>query len=235
MGDGKRIELTNVGYQDNWVSSANKRRLDWAICEGWLGTECSSSVLDIGCADGAFLQRLTRGERFGVEVNERTAKTARERGVRIIAGGIEELDLSRYSNKFDTVVCFDVIEHLRDPRLAITVIQEILKPNGKLVLSTGNFDAPSRRLMGAKYWYISIADHLAWISPSWCSINCPPMGLHLVKCESFPHGERDAFRLIYQMLRNLIFRMSCFTGKTSTPPGWGAAKDHFIALFRKEL
>jgi SAM-dependent methyltransferase len=54
------------------------------------------------------------------------------------------------SNKFDSVVSFQVIEHIQDDRLFLQEIYRVLKPGGKAIISTPNI----RQTLSRNPWHI---------------------------------------------------------------------------------
>ena len=50
-----------------------------------------------------------------------------------------ESSWSEHKNKFDTVLCSEVIEHIQDDSLALTILHSLLKPNGALVVTVPAF------------------------------------------------------------------------------------------------
>jgi len=48
------------------------------------------------------------------------------------------MELPLEPGSFDVVLCGDVVEHLRDPVAALARLRPLLKPGGRLVLSTPN-------------------------------------------------------------------------------------------------
>src|SRR5690606_1498259 len=54
------------------------------------------------------------------------------------------------SNRFDTVVSFQVIEHIEDDRLFLQEIYRVLKPGGKAIISTPN----NRQTLSPNPWHI---------------------------------------------------------------------------------
>jgi len=45
-------------------------------------------------------------------------------------------NMSIDDDSFDTILCTEVLEHLKDPKQAITEMKRVLKPGGKLILTT---------------------------------------------------------------------------------------------------
>jgi len=101
------------------------------------------SVLDVGCGFGWFeLYALDRGVRrvVGVEPDDRQLETARryvrDERAEFTAAGATSLPFPDES--FDTVVCWEVLEHLpRDSEPdAFGEFRRVLRPGGVLYLST---------------------------------------------------------------------------------------------------
>jgi SAM-dependent methyltransferase len=56
----------------------------------------------------------------------------------VLAGDIETLELPFDLESFDVVLCGDVLEHLRDPERMLRRVRPLLRPDGRLVLTTPN-------------------------------------------------------------------------------------------------
>jgi len=96
-------------------------------------------VLDVGCSSGHFLRvaRENGWQTQGLEISADTARTARERfGLDVSAGTLDDVALPE--RHFDVVTMWDVIEHLRDPRGAMSIVHRILKDDGLVVFLTPN-------------------------------------------------------------------------------------------------
>jgi SAM-dependent methyltransferase len=63
--------------------------------------------------------------------------------VRLEVGDIRQLPYEH--DRFDLVVCFEVIEHLDDPRVALDELTRVLAPDGLLLLSSPNRDGHPAR------------------------------------------------------------------------------------------
>jgi 2-polyprenyl-3-methyl-5-hydroxy-6-metoxy-1,4-benzoquinol methylase len=117
-------------------------------------------VLDIGCGFGWFeLFALSRGAGSitGLEISEEDLATARTHidadNVRFEVGSA--IDLPFEDASFDTVVCWEVLEHIpenTEPR-AFAEIRRVLRPGGKLYLSTPHASLTARILDPA--WWLT--------------------------------------------------------------------------------
>jgi 2-polyprenyl-3-methyl-5-hydroxy-6-metoxy-1,4-benzoquinol methylase len=87
-------------------------------------------VLDIGCAAGmlgAALKKKGATEVVGVEIVPEIAKKAEQRLDKVFSGDIETLELPFADGFFDTIICADVLEHLRDPWQTVRKLASLLK------------------------------------------------------------------------------------------------------------
>jgi len=61
---------------------------------------------------------------------------------------------------YDAIAMFEVIEHLFDPRTVLTALAGALAPGGTIAISTPNFDAASRFLLGSDWAVLSPFEHV---------------------------------------------------------------------------
>jgi 2-polyprenyl-3-methyl-5-hydroxy-6-metoxy-1,4-benzoquinol methylase len=106
-------------------------------------------VLEIGCGRGGFACWLARRTRRPAEVvaadfaetavrkGEEFAERSGVIGVRWEVGDIQSIVHADAS--FDTVVSCETIEHVPDPRRAVCELARVLKPGGRLFLTTPNY------------------------------------------------------------------------------------------------
>ena len=100
-----------------------------------------SKVLDLGCGGGLLCEAMTDNgaDVVGIDASLKTIeiakKHANEKNLKIdyLHTDIESFN---YKEKFDAVICFELIEHVPDPNELIRQISKHIKPNGKLFLST---------------------------------------------------------------------------------------------------
>jgi SAM-dependent methyltransferase len=122
-------------------------------------------LLEVGCGAGFFLKAAERAgwQVEGIELSEEAARFASERlqlpirRERAEAAGIAP-------GSFDVAAMFDVIEHLFDPRSVLEATARALTPGGVLVVSTPNFDALSRHLLGVDWAVLSPLEHVYYFT-----------------------------------------------------------------------
>jgi SAM-dependent methyltransferase len=126
-----------------------------------LGSPSGRQLLEIGCGAGFFLKCAERkGWRVrGIELSEEASRFGREQlGLDIRREAAESMTVA--SATFDAVVMFDTIEHLFDPRAALTAIGRALMPGGLLLVATPNFRAFSRLLLASSWAVLSPLEHM---------------------------------------------------------------------------
>ena len=107
-------------------------------------------VADLGCATGTFAARLARAGPVvtAVDVSESNLAELRRlygdlvtRG-RLVPTRADLTALPIATESIDLVFCLEVLEHVEDDRAAVREMARVLRPNGQLVLSVPNRDAP---------------------------------------------------------------------------------------------
>ena len=101
----------------------------------------SGNVLEIGCGWGRGLDLLTKAADHytGIDKNDEliNALSAEYRNATFTAANIPPLSTLR-DNTFDYIVTFQVIEHIQNDDLFVKEAHRVLKPGGKLLLTTVN-------------------------------------------------------------------------------------------------
>jgi SAM-dependent methyltransferase len=145
----------------------------------------SGAILDLGCSSGSFLGSL-RGEGWklhGIEMSKECAKIAEAKsGAQVFVGDILEAPFRRES--FDVITCFDVLEHLYEPRRVMAKVGEWLKPSGIFYVLVPNVDSAEARVFGT-YWHgLELPRHLFHYSPASLKFLAESAGLHEVSLET---------------------------------------------------
>lgn len=98
----------------------------------------SSTIVDVGCGAGSFLDSVVglAASAVAVEPSADYREHLARRGYRTFAY-IEDA-LSEMEGAADVVTCFSVIEHVADPAAIVAGMGSLLRPGGRLVISTPN-------------------------------------------------------------------------------------------------
>lgn len=103
-------------------------------------------VLDLGCVDNQPLTNFKIGKlhKFlalharhvvGVDCNKKGVEYLRKKGYDVLCGNAENIQLNK---KFDVVVGGELIEHVSNQGIFLDNIYNVLKKNGKLIITTPN-------------------------------------------------------------------------------------------------
>jgi SAM-dependent methyltransferase len=201
----------------------------------------SGRVLDIGCGTGSLLASLSGSfDTCGIEINADAAAIAEGRGVRIIAGDLDEL--SAIPEEFDAVIACDVIEHVFSP---LELVQRMLAktaPGGYVLISTGNPDAWSWHLAGSRFWYCYLPEHISFVSPGWFRQHAATLGVEVAAVREFTYSPHYPFvgrtlRLalmgLFRLSPRFYYRLLPRIKRNNIPVGRGITQDHFIVVLRK--
>lgn len=104
--------------------------------------EPGASVLDLGCGSGALGQFLARSGCVsdGVTLSPAEAGHARPHYRRVLVANLESCDLRAMfsGQRYQAIVCADVLEHLSCPEQVLAACRDLLAPAGRLLLSVPN-------------------------------------------------------------------------------------------------
>lgn len=95
-------------------------------------------ILEVGCGIGNFTKTLTSyGRVSAIDIDksyiDQTNKLLRGKG----EAGFGDIEKGKYFFKgqmFDTIICLNVLEHIRDDNMALNNLARLLKGGGRLVL-----------------------------------------------------------------------------------------------------
>ena len=96
------------------------------------------TVLEVGCGNGGFRDNFFDVEYDAIEMNEGAAELARVK-LNYVASGTFEKTIHLFpENKYDLIVCNDVIEHISDTVNFLEKIRGKLNQNGSIIGSIPN-------------------------------------------------------------------------------------------------
>jgi glycosyltransferase involved in cell wall biosynthesis len=105
----------------------------------WLRQRHPSRILDLGCSDGRFAERLRVSGHEVVGVDNEEHPRVRERLDRFVCADLEQGITPDVGGDFDIVLAADVLEHVREPERVLADARERLRPGGTVIASVPNF------------------------------------------------------------------------------------------------
>lgn len=149
--------------------------------------ESPTKILDVGSGSGTIgLYLSSLGFKvIGLDVSKHAVDRANASAQRLDIQSISKyinIDFVRFSSneKFDVIICFEVIEHLENDNFAIQKLKEKLAPGGLLALSTPLKSAPLSKI-GLTRKFDRNVGHLRRYSESEIKMKIENVGFTIIK------------------------------------------------------
>lgn len=111
----------------------------------------SGRWLDVGCANGAFLEIIADlgYDTHGIDLSENAVAIAKSKNLNARAATIQDC---RSDASYDLVSAFDVIEHVLNPESFVEAANSLLSLGGIFLVTTPDTQSIMARIMGPR-WY----------------------------------------------------------------------------------
>lgn len=97
----------------------------------------AGDALDLGCGDGRLTEHLRAERLTGADVSAVALARAGERLGSVTLADLEpDGPLPFSDNTFDLILCAETIEHVRDVQLLVSEARRVLRPGGRLAVTT---------------------------------------------------------------------------------------------------
>ncbi len=105
-------------------------------------------VLEIGFEDPRLSKLIAdRWNYVGIDISEISVKAALAQGLQAIAIDVSQEEIPFDDCSFDLVYCSEVVEHLLNPDFAFREFKRVLKPGGKILITTPNLGSWYNRII----------------------------------------------------------------------------------------
>lgn len=111
-------------------------------------------ILDVGGGEGWLLSNIEKLDRRItytqiVDINTTAGELANKKGHEYFCGRIEDFVSSQ---KFDLVLLLNLIEHVEDPKTVLANIENMLAPDGVILVKTPNYDSFDAKIFRNRNW-----------------------------------------------------------------------------------
>jgi ubiquinone/menaquinone biosynthesis C-methylase UbiE len=110
-------------------------------------------ALDLGCGDGRLTRELRARSVVGADVSVVALARAQ---ARVIDGRFVRIEpdqpLPFDDGSFDLVLCAETLEHVRDVQLLLSEVRRVLRPEGKLAVTTPSHSRATALKLVARGW-----------------------------------------------------------------------------------
>ena len=157
----------NLGYEDyrqlkDGLIKTHKKRNKTIKAENLFKDK---QILEIGCALGYYPETLKpefTQSYTGLDLNKTAIQTVRGKGYRGVVGDISVLPETA---QYDIVIMFDVLEHILEPNIFLSLLKKRMKPKGKVILATPSTTSILARVAREKWVSYIVPQHVILYNP----------------------------------------------------------------------
>jgi SAM-dependent methyltransferase len=218
-----RLTLKRVAeyYDDSYIAHRKKR--DWGLLtpvfdramakldadkDRLVARYCPltqvTSVLDVGCGSGSFLQRLR--QQHGVQATGLDFKDLSSspflRGVEFRHGLFYETDFR--GARFDVVTMWHFLEHDYDPPRSLRTARDLLRPGGRLIVEVPRLDSRTFEWFGDRWPGLQAPQHTVLFDRDRLVSMVHEAGLEVV--DYLPYGAFPAYFYLFTGAAFLLLR-----------------------------
>ena len=146
------------------------------------GLAPADRALDLGIGDGRVATGVKAAQLVGADVSQVALDRARKRlpdAELVLIEPDEPLPFA--DNEFDLVTCIETLEHVRDVQLALSEIRRVLRPGGRLALTT---PASSRWRVLLRGMEHPFSPHIRAFSRRSIRTTLETMGFHVLELDT---------------------------------------------------
>lgn len=176
---------------------------DMSRLASWLEKDRLNTVLDYGCGTGAFLAFLRDNYDFqrveGVETSRAGTEIGQRKFGLSIASSVQELKYQAY----DLVLLLEVIEHLPRPDISFKQIAGLVKPGGRILITTPAVDNLLAKLFPSFCPHFTGPGHISLFTKKSISLFLLRFGMTIERLEI----DKSHFRLFHTLGIGLLFTL----------------------------
>jgi len=130
----RRMERANKGLHDSMLSNMPRE------------LTLDSSILDVGCGTGAWLERLIEQGYRNLTAIDYDIEQSQGVQARIEKVDLNQPSWSPMTGQFDLITCIEVVEHIENLGNFLDQLRAHLAPGGSILLTTPNTESLAARM-----------------------------------------------------------------------------------------
>jgi ubiquinone/menaquinone biosynthesis C-methylase UbiE len=147
---------------------ADLKRLDFIKERLANSISTGGKVLDVGCGNGIITMHLGKVgyEVYGIDMSEKAIAnaTAKNPFKNVVFSVMDAETLRAAGERYDAIICSEVLEHLHEPSKLLSQLYQILNDNGVLLVTVPNGTGPRESLVTKPYLALRKKNNWAWRS-----------------------------------------------------------------------
>ena len=160
--------MNNTLEIPTYTRIADLKRLDFIKKNLAESIPKSGSVLDVGCGNGIISLQLGK-EGYavhGIDMSDKSIGNAKQKNpFTNVTFSVMDAETMRASGqRYDAIVCSEVLEHLNQPGALLKQLLEILNDNGILLVTVPNGKGPRESLVTKPFLKLRKKNNWAWRS-----------------------------------------------------------------------
>ncbi len=180
MCDGFPFVGADFNYEDYWdrlSEDTNRPVLEVKLRFIESLVDKGSSVLDIGCGDGALLHHLHQAkgiEAYGIETSESAIQLATQKGISVKKADVSQKEFE-LRDTYDFIIASEVIEHLVKPEELMAKLKGKFRKQLIITIPNTGFLGERLRLVCGRFpkqWVLHPSEHLRFWTVTdfvfWC-------------------------------------------------------------------
>ena len=172
--------------------------------------ESPGVAFEMGCGDGIMLNTI-RKRGWKVFGNERTVAAAGfARQLHELPVFVGEIDSLGSAPIADLIILFQVLEHLKDPLVTLRKLNQVIKPDGRLIIAVPNFGGWQSKFSKENWFHLDVPRHNFHFSLPALEFCLKNSGFEIVNA-SYASLEHDPYGWVQSTLNRLYKRHNHLT------------------------
>lgn len=162
-------------------------------------------VLDIGCAEGRFLQSFFKYGCECIGIEHQAYPRERFHNSDKISYMVGDIDSHKFDREsFDIIIMWHVMEHMDDPDKIMNIVINLLAPDGIFILAVPNFSCKEAKIFKQFWFHLDIPWHKYHFSEKTLRYLADKYPLRVIRISTFCI-EQSIYGLLQSILNVLGF------------------------------